>query len=749
LIKVAVTRRQVNSIRTIPLIVILLSTVALARGDTLPPGKVADVDSPAQKSAGAPFSIKGDVVATLHLPPLEFAKIPVKLGNEGPQQIGIARKLPQTELRQLDGDNRHWHRLADGRSVLTLAIESPPARALRIGLRVERLPAHAILRFGAAGGDVPEPITVLAGEILQTLGLNYAVAPNDPEAGLYWSPLFESDYIRVELELPKGVEPSEVDIKLAELSHFYAFFDTQDSQLLKLDLGLAGDCNNDVMCATADRRELARSTARIIFQDGVTSFLCSGSLVNDRDPTQGHHFVTANHCINDQLAASSIEFHWLFRSSACDSTTRDPGYTRQTGGAILLSTLFGSYDTTLLRLNHPPPAGVSTAGWDTRQPFFGESLHGIHHPQGDWQKISFADAGPRVDCYDFGEFLDCAQDPLGHFFEVDWTSGIVEAGSSGSGIFSDNNYLLGTLSAGDVDCGNPLGSALYASFADAYVAGSFAAWLMAEAAPTTPPAVEDRARNLSGRGLVQPGTPMHGGIVAKGDVKVLITARGPTTGLTNALADTTLELAKLIPGQPPVSLVYNDDWLTNNNAEEIASLTSNRPLSEYEAALLVNLAEGSYTGRVRDYFDTESGEVVLGFTLVDDQNTAGSEKNLSTRGLVEPQNPIHGGIVVEGEVKLLITLRGPSTGLGSALSNPRLVLYELRPGQSPVVLGENNDWGDSANAGEIASLTVARPLGEHEAAMLVELKAGSYTAVASDQSGTDSGEVVLGLTLVD
>jgi hypothetical protein len=294
------------------------------------------------------------------------------------------------------------------------------------------------------------------------------------------------------------------------------------------------------MCATADRRELATSTAKIIFQDDGGSIICSGSLINDRDPTQGHHFVTANHCINDQLAASSIELDWLFRSSACNSAIRDPGYTRQTGGAILLSTLQGNYDTTLLRLNRAPPTGVSPAGWDARQPNFGEPVFGVHHPMGDWQKISLADARTRLDCYDLGDFVNCAQDPLGHFFEVEWNSGVIEPGSSGSGIYSDDNYLLGTASAGDADCGAPLGFALYASFADAYVAGNFAAWLMAEPAPTIPPLQDDRARNLSSRGLIEPGMPMHGGIVARGDVKVLITARGPKTGLADALTDTTL-----------------------------------------------------------------------------------------------------------------------------------------------------------------------------------------------------------------
>ena len=81
------------------------------------------------------------------------------------------------------------------------------------------------MRFGTAGVDAPTPITVLAGEILQILGNNYAASPDDPGAGLYWSPLVEGDYIHVELELPKGVEPEEVGIELAELSHLYALLD--------------------------------------------------------------------------------------------------------------------------------------------------------------------------------------------------------------------------------------------------------------------------------------------------------------------------------------------------------------------------------------------------------------------------------------------------------------------------------------------------------------------------------------------
>ena len=354
-----------------------------------------------------------------------------------------------------------------------------------------------------------------------------------------------------------------------------------------------------------------------------------------------------------------------------------------------------------------------------------------------------------MDCQDDGPFFSCIESNAGHFFEVHWNNGVIEGGSSGSGIYSADDRLLGVLSSGNGDCSNPSQPASYASFADAYSAGRFASWLMARPAPSSPPSAENRARNLSTRGLVEPATPMHGGIVVQGDVKVLITARGPTTGLSTALRDTVLELSRLTPSQPPQALSENDDWVTNVNVDQIADLTTRRPLTELEAALLVDLSTGSYTARARDFNNDDSGEVVLGFTVIDDGMTTGQPKNLSTRGYVTPQTPMHGGIVIDGNVRVLITARGPTTGLGTALTDSQLVLARLNPGQAPQILQENDDWGDNTNASEIASLTTGRPLSAREAAVLIDLTAGSYTAQASDPSGENSGEVVLGFTLVE
>ena len=291
----------------------------------------------------------------------------------------------------------------------------------------------------------------------------------------------------------------------------------------------------------------------------------------------------------------------------------------------------------------------------------------------------------------------------------------------------------------------------YASFADAYEAGNFGTWLLDDggSGPVNPPSAADIARNLSTRGYVTPTVPMHGGIVVSGNAKVLITARGPSSGLATALADTTMDLFAISAGQPAVLLLQNDDWGTNANAAEIASLTASRPLAEFEPALLTDFTTGSYSTMVRDFGNNQSGEVVLGFTLVADDSKTGIARNLSTRGIVTPSVAMRGGIVVEGNVQVLITARGPSTGLATALADSTMQLFKIGGGLAPVLLDENDDWATNANAGEIASLTASRPLSQREAALLVNLSGGSYSAVVRDFNQDDSGEVVLGFTVIE
>jgi hypothetical protein len=668
--------------------------------------------------------------------------------NPGPHQVGVPIDLPKSKLRELGVDYPDWKHMSDGRRVATLGIESPDARALRLGIRVLALPDEARLRFG--GGSDSGIIEISGSQINGLVAANLSAQPDDPDATLYWSPVIKGDFAIVEVELPAKTKLDGTVIVIEQVSHIYDDASVLPDRVAPAGVGDASYCHNDISCYSydIDLMDLMKSTARMSFVENGYSYTCTGVLLNDKNPSVDYYFLTANHCISTQSVASSLQTTWFFRSAYCNAWAQGPDVVTRYGGATLIKTLGGNYDTTLLRLNETPPPGVVLAGWDTNIPVYGSALVGVHHPRGDLQKVSFGTRGYRKACQENGDYYNCGADSNGHFLEVNWFDGITELGSSGSGLFIDKQYLIGNLSSGTSSCWGFNNYDNYALFSDAYLAGGFATWLNQEGGVVTPTEPEGSAKNLSTRGHVTTQYPMHGGIVVAGTVKVLVTARGPSTGLSTALEDTVIELYRISSGQLPELIAENDDWAYNANADEIGQETSNRPLEALEAALLLELTAGSYTAMTRGYGGS-SGEAVIGFTLVsgDGYIASGSARNLSTRGHVSAQYPMHGGIVVAGTVKVLVTARGPSTGLPTALEDTVIELYRISSGQPPELVAENDDWAYNANADEIGQETSNRPLESREAALLLELTAGSYTAMTRGYGG-GSGEAVIGFTVI-
>ncbi len=108
--------------------------------------------------------------------------------------------------------------------------------------------------------------------------------------------------------------------------------------------------------------------------------------------------------------------------------------------------------------------------------------------------------------------------------------------------------------------------------------------------------------------------------------------------------------------------------------------------------------------------------------------------NLSTRGLVSPgQGALIGGFIVTGTVTKTVVLRalGPSlggAGLTGTLGDPALTLYDAA-GQA---FAGNDNWETDPAAGQIAADDLA-PGDSSEAALLVTLAPGAYTAVVTGQ----------------
>ncbi len=151
----------------------------------------------------------------------------------------------------------------------------------------------------------------------------------------------------VELRLTQPAQQAGFVLEVAQISHLEQSVLTSAKRLV--DIGRAGSCNIDVRCRTvAD--SIRGATAEIIFTEGGSSFLCTGTLMNDEDPDSFiPYFLTANHCLDTQAAASTVNSYWLFERATCGGP--DPTSVMQrTGGGELLATGTNS-DFSFMQLN--------------------------------------------------------------------------------------------------------------------------------------------------------------------------------------------------------------------------------------------------------------------------------------------------------------------------------------------------------------------------------------------------------------
>ncbi len=115
--------------------------------------------------------------------------------------------------------------------------------------------------------------------------------------------------------------------------------------------------------------------------------------------------------------------------------------------------------------------------------------------------------------------------------------------------------------------------------------------------------------------------------------------------------------------------------------------------------------------------------------------------NISTRMNVGVGNDVLiGGFIIKGAQPKRVILRaiGPSlTGIPGAMADPALELHD----STGATIAANDDWQSGAQAGDIIASGVA-PVNESEAALMVTLSPGSYTAVVTGYQGGEGVAVV-------
>ena len=224
--------------------------------------------------------------------------------------------------------------------------------------------------------------------------------------------------------------------------------------------------------------------------------------------------------------------------------------------------------------------------------------------------------------------------------------------------------------------------------------------------------------------------------VAGGSKSVLVRGIGPALaefGVEGVLADPRLELRR--PGATGI-LVANDDWTeAEGRVFPRVGAFALRGGSR-DAALVAELEASTYTARLSE---AAGGSGVALLELYDTGATGGGRlTNLSARSVVSPD----GGALIAGfnltgtgTRRLLIRAVGPSLeafGLAGVLSDPRLDLY---PAGGSVPLATNQDWSPALAETFRQVGAFALRDGSWDAAFVVTLPAGSYTAQVGSTNG--------------
>jgi uncharacterized protein (TIGR03437 family) len=166
--------------------------------------------------------------------------------------------------------------------------------------------------------------------------------------------------------------------------------------------------------------------------------------MNTRSSSFKPYFLTAHHCISSSAEARSVQAFFLYQDSVCNGTPPSLGSVPSVLGATYLtgaSISQGDYSFLLLT---SAPSGLTYLGWNFNLAL-NAPVTGVHHPKGSYKRISFGSRSTDIDITVDGELA-----PANLYYQVPWSSGVTEPGSSGSPLINSTGQVYGSLTAGPV-----------------------------------------------------------------------------------------------------------------------------------------------------------------------------------------------------------------------------------------------------------------------------------------------------------
>jgi hypothetical protein len=398
--------------------------VRVAAGE-LPPSRLYDY-------------IERSSVTTYRLPPLSESEINQRTDATKRLQIGLVRTLPDP-LSTSRGTTSFD--LPDERQLNIAAFVSEGARQVRLHFTEVDIPVGGRLFIYSAGNR------------------DEVYGPYDGRGpfgdGEFWTPPVEGESVIIEYVAPRAATDMQLPFRVTQVNHTYLNPKEISSSVQPL---AAGACNLSI---PPEWSTVARSVGRLQFVSGSGEYVCTGTLLNSLNNDLTPYLLTANHCISTQEEAQSARVLWFYDSPQAQTLYSDRTTLLSTGAATDYTLLMveGS-----LSVNSLPLSNFRWAGWTTATPAISTDVTAIHHPDGDFKRVSF------------GSIINssCSSGlpgPCDNFLSVRWNSGTTEPGSSGSAIWAGNSadpLIVGTLWGGAASCGNPSGTDYYGRFGLTY-----------------------------------------------------------------------------------------------------------------------------------------------------------------------------------------------------------------------------------------------------------------------------------------
>lgn len=360
-------------------------------------------------------------LAVFYTPSFDYEKM-----LQEDRQVGRAKPFRYGKNHEVNlnpENSGSWNNLADGNKVWQLRINSSGAYSIGLIFNIYRLEGSA--RVFIYSSDRKNIIGSFTKE-------------NNKKNGWFSTAPVSGDDIIIELNVPEGQDYGQLN--LSGIVHDY-----KNVLGLKTGFNSSGDCNVNINCPEgADWQIEKRAVVKYNYTSGSSSYLCTGSLINNTAKDGKPYLLTAEHCINTLSEASSANFWFNYESPDCSNTNS----TYQSISSADLIATGNNLDFSLLELSSIPPYEYNAyyAGWNRKATPAANTVS-IHHPQGDIKKISVDNDPPIINDYGSGYVTNS------HWNIVEWDLGTTEGGSSGSPLFDQNHLIVGDLTGGDAYCG--------------------------------------------------------------------------------------------------------------------------------------------------------------------------------------------------------------------------------------------------------------------------------------------------------